>query len=260
MSKKIACHCCGKQCVSHLSISCVICGRDFAGACVEMNATEIRTIKSKKSITWNCPSCESIGSDIASLKTVIVSLQDEIKDLKTSIQVHSVSQESGIPDEYFEELLLEFEQRQERKYNLILHGLPEAPLDVSYGERSAHDCGTVNDMFQSTSPGLIPLEESSVKRLGKRSSNTSQNGKPRPIKIVMSNVGEVRKILKLSKTFKRDFNIFVSSDRTPRQRDHFNKIKAEFEQRKSSGENVQLKFIRGVPVIKSLNENPPIAM
>lgn len=76
-----------------------------------------------------------------------------------------------------------------------------------------------------------PLEESSVNRLGKRSSNTSENGKQRPIKVVMSDVEKGRKILKLSRIFKNNYIIFVSSDRTPRQSDHFNKIKAELEQR-----------------------------
>lgn len=69
----------------------------------------------------------------------------------------------------------------------------------------------------------------------------------------MNNNQHVRRVLGKSKMFREDFNVFVSSDRTPRQRDYFNKIKIELEQRKSSGENVELKFMKGIPVIRLLN-------
>lgn len=59
------------------------------------------------------------------------------------------------------------------------------------------------------------------------------------------------KVLGKSKIFKQDFNVFICPDGTPRQRDYCNKIKSELEQKKSSREGVQLKFIRGVPVVKA---------
>lgn len=69
----------------------------------------------------------------------------------------------------------------------------------------------------------------------------------------MDNNRFVRKICGKSNIFRKNFNVFISSDRIHRQRDYFNEIKPELEQKKSLGEDVVLKFIRGVPIVRLLN-------
>lgn len=250
MTNKV-CYCCNKQYVNHQVLSCVICKNTFGGACVGIGNSEIRMINSKKSIAWNCPKCENLGGDVASLRAVIASLQAEIQQLKVSVQsLSSQPQDKKLDGGEFEEVLLEFEERQLRKNNLIIHGLPEGTDAMNDDERDTSDCKAVNEMFRTILPNFPTLEPSQFKRLGKPSRD---NDKSRPLKLTMNNNQHVRRVLGKSKMFREDFNVFVSSDRTPRQRDYFNKIKIELEQRKSSGENVELKFMKGIPVIRLLN-------
>lgn len=215
-----------------------------------MSQSEIRVVNSRKSIAWNCSSCEGMGDDIAALKTVLISLQKEVNELRASVlSLPSRAAYDSIPEECFEELLHEFEQRQERKYNIIVHGLPESE-GTSEEDRATRDCDVVDTMLKSSISDFPTLERARVGRLGRYVSN---GDKPRPLKVVLNSVRDVRRVLKQSKVFKSNYNVFVSSDRTPRQRDHFNKVKTEFNQRKAAGEDVELKFIRGFPTIKSLN-------
>lgn len=255
MSGKISCYCCSKQYDKHRVLSCVICGNSFGGACVDMGTSEIRIVNSKKSVAWNCPKCQNIGGDVASLRSVISSLQTEIQHLKVSIQSLSSQPQDNVNDEKFEEILLEIEERQKRRNNLIIHGLPEQ-TDGSNDDIITKDCESVNEMLRSALPSCPTLGPSEIRRLGKRSIG---NDKPRPLKLTMNSSQLVYKVLGKSKVFKEEFGVFISSDRTPRQRDYFNKIKAELEQRRSAGESVELKYMRGIPVIKHLNSIPPVA-
>ncbi|XP_044764477.1 uncharacterized protein LOC123321039 [Coccinella septempunctata] len=94
---------------------------------------------------------------------------------------------------------------------------------------TTNDCKRVNEILGSVLSSFPTLDPSVIKRLGRRSGG---NVKPRPIKFIMSSSQLVYKVLGKSRVFKESFDVFISSDRTPRQRDYFNKIKGELEQRR----------------------------
>ncbi|KAK9885693.1 hypothetical protein WA026_012458 [Henosepilachna vigintioctopunctata] len=79
---KTACKCCNKSVENHLTVTWCIHWDVYGSACVRLSGSEARIINSKKSITWNCNKCEDISKDIASLRSVLKSLQAEIKELK----------------------------------------------------------------------------------------------------------------------------------------------------------------------------------
>lgn len=59
--------------------------------------------------------------------------------------------------------------------------------------------------------------------------------------------------LKVSDKFK---NVFLVSDKIPRQLDHYNKLKHELDRRKNNGEtNLVIKYIDGIPKITTHNLN-----
>lgn len=80
MTNKVSCFSCNKQYVNHQALSCVLCKNYFEGSCVGMGNSENHMMNSK-SIAWNCPDCENLDGDIASLIAVIVSLQVDIQQL-----------------------------------------------------------------------------------------------------------------------------------------------------------------------------------
>ncbi|KAL3265398.1 hypothetical protein HHI36_009604 [Cryptolaemus montrouzieri] len=162
------CNCCKKPTENHLVLICSICRNAFSNTCVGISSTEVRFIDSKKSISCSCKNCESIGSDIASLKTVIVSLQNEIKVLK----VQANRNKSGNLDEQaWEELFLEFKDRQERKSNIMLYGLPEQPSNTPRYQRVAHENDEVHSVIRSIKPDVS--DSVKIQRMGKFMANSN---------------------------------------------------------------------------------------
>lgn len=253
-SSKKVCHCCNKTFDSHLLLTCCVCKNTFGNACIGLSSSEARVIASKKSINWNCQSCENIGNDINSLKSVIVLLQNEIKELKKTIKdVSSNRGSDGFIEESFEEVMLEFEERQKRKKNVIIYGLNESEA-MNVVERVEQDYQGVCTIFQYIDVDVsLKDDRARVFRLGKFDPSSDR---PRPLKISLDNWEDALKVLRKSKQLRSADNfshLTIASDKTPRQSAYFRKIKAEVEKRKSDGENVELKFVKGVPRINCLN-------
>lgn len=244
------CFCCKKVYDDHLSLTCSVCQHLYGNSCVGMSSSEVRIINSKKSISWNCSKCESIGSDIMSLKSIIVSLQKEISELRSSIATSS--QTVKIQDESFEEIVQELEDRMQRRNNIMLYGLAEPSQDIAAEVRAQTDIKSVEEALKFVNPD-VQLDIKKVFRVGKSYAST---GKPRPLKITLNSDAPVRQLLSRSgqlKKYRKHPNLFLSSDCTPRQNEYFKRVKAEFERRKNDGESVQMRFVRGVPTIKPLN-------
>ncbi|KAL3266275.1 hypothetical protein HHI36_010455 [Cryptolaemus montrouzieri] len=142
-----------------------------------------------KSISWSCKDCESIGGDIASLKSVIVSLQSEIVALKETVKSNP-SNSVNFCEQAWEELLLEFEERDERKSNITMYGLPKQPSGI------AKENDEVNTIIESINPDV----RSDGVRMQRLYKFTATSNKPRPIKIIFSDNHETRQ-LQLSPLF-----------------------------------------------------------
>lgn len=79
----------------------------------------------------------------------------------------------------------------------------------------------------------------------------------RPIKVCLNDekivYNYLRKsnILRNTRTLK---NIYISSDRTPRQREQYRNVKNELRRRQEAGEtNIKIKYVKSVPKIVTLN-------
>ncbi|CAH0547303.1 unnamed protein product [Brassicogethes aeneus] len=169
----MSCSCCGKAMDLHQGVSCCVCKRLFYYSCVGLTVTDVRLINNKKQLGWSCQRCESIGSDINSLKQVIIQLQEDIKGLKTQ------KQNSNINNDQFEEIVQEINERNIRKKNIILFGFKEQASDLDKEARIAADVTCVTDVFNY----LLPNNDiANIKpiRLGKFDKDSNR---PRPIKI-----------------------------------------------------------------------------
>lgn len=247
------CKCCAKRSESHLCVSCCVCQNTFNHACVGLSASDTRIIKAKKSVMWTCTNCEKMGSDMSSLKAVIISLQEEVKELK---QMHSNNNfDSGKNSQFFEEIIQEINERNNRKRNLIIFGVDEQPSDLSKDDRYGAEKDTVIEILKTASPNFSTSNQVHLQRLGRFD---SQNERPRPLRVTLAEEKFVHEFIKQSKKLKNYQsykNISLAFDKTPRQLDYYRNIKKQLEDRKSKGEdNLRIKYVNGLPkIIQNLN-------
>lgn len=247
------CACCNEQFEQHLGITCCVCKNTFRHSCVKLSTSEIRTINSKKGIFWSCKKCSEMGTDLNSLKAAIVALQSEVKLLQSK---NSDTNTAPNTNDLIEDITCEIVDRERRKSNLILFGIPEQDSQITEAARSDKDRDLVSSILQHLSDGShgsFPLPENMKPiRLGKFSAD-----KHRPIRVNLKSENSVYKIikqaprLKLSPVYK---NVSIAFDRTPRQIAYYKKLKSELDARIEAGEdNLKIKSFNGQPKIISLN-------
>nr|CAI5837795.1 unnamed protein product [Callosobruchus analis] len=201
---------------------------------------------SSKGLDWSCPTCRSFGSELKGLKSLILQLQSELRELKGN-------RTDAFPSDplQFEEIVEEVNKRNLRKSNVIIFGLDEVNQEEPPENRSARDGVAVSKVFRAIDsefdvPNIKPI------RLG-----SFRPGSNRPVKIVLRNEDEVRRIISKAKTLRshKDFKnkkIYLSYDRTPRQVEYYKQLKQELEVRKQAGEmNLKIKYVNGIPKIVS---------
>lgn len=240
----LKCACCDKSNEEHKMISCSICNDTYFHTCVDLNVSDIRSIKNKKNITWTCQKCSALGNSIQELKKLIVSMQREIENLKTIRSVPNSSIE-------FEEVVKEVSERQHRRNNIILYGIAENS-STERNIRILHDQQQTSKVLQY----LLPESEfeAPIKplRLGKYDNSRTT---PRPLKIVLPSESLVHHAIRKAYTLKnlRDpGNVKISSDKTPKQQEYYRQLKDELARRTANGEdNLRIKYIRGYPQIVS---------
>lgn len=232
----LICKCCNKSYDEIKIISCSVCKDNYYYQCVELTSADLRSISSKKGLTWSCQECSSISNDVTDLKSLVVALKREVDKLKSLNSSSSSSIE-------FEDVVNEVSARNYRKNNLLVFGVPEETSDVK---------ATVNSIMNCLEPSLT--EDITPIRIGKV--NPVKN-LPRPIKIRFQNYETVFKCLSKSKNLKSNDNfklIRISSDKTPRQQEYFRKIKEELNIKLAAGEkNLRIKYINGIPRIVNSN-------
>ena len=144
----------------------------------------------------------------------------------------------------------EFEIEQ-RKTCAIVHGLSESDADTP-GERIDNDLLQVAAMLSELKVTDAQVEK--VIRLGKRSTDTAETTKPRPIKIVFNSEDSKLQVLRNAKNLRNLKEggwerVFVHQDLTPKQREARNKLVQELKNRTAQGET-DLTIYRGAVVKK----------
>ncbi|GJQ67153.1 hypothetical protein Trydic_g8067 [Trypoxylus dichotomus] len=110
----------------------------------QLSIAEIRTIKSKKGVSWSCRNCNILNSDINDLKAAILSLRNDLAAREKS---------AGIDDKAFEELLAELGDRNNRKQNIIMFGVPESDTHDANTRRS-RELETVQAVLKALPSGM----------------------------------------------------------------------------------------------------------
>lgn len=241
-------NCCGRNANSCKIVNCCFCRKSYKIECVDLTNAEARKIHQKSGLSWSCKNCAKIGSDINSLKAVIVALQEEIKVLKLSVSTVPPSTAASASLFQTEKVIQEVSERNKRKCNIIIYGRSEL-INKNKTEQSEADTVFVKDVLTALNIGdlgyLKPI------RLGKY--DPTKQDRRRPIKITLSSEEDVVSVLRASKSLKTTDpwkNIFISRDRTKMQNELYKSVRNELHERLSNGEqNLIIKYKDGIPNI-----------
>lgn len=238
------CNCCGSVIKDDGFINCCICSKSFKLACVNLNTSDLGKINSDCGLTWSCRSCAKFNRDLISLKSLVLSLQEDIKSLKSCPVTQPKSNNSLMESEV---IIREVMEREKRKNNIIVFGVEERNCGSSK-ELVEADTNIIKDIFTSFDVGVDGFKPV---RLGKY--DPSKSNRKRPIKVSLPSDDLVNKILRKSSLLKaspRFSGIVIARDQTPMQQDLYKSVKAELFERKAKGEiNIRIKYVKGVPTI-----------
>ncbi|KAJ3662393.1 hypothetical protein Zmor_006744 [Zophobas morio] len=211
------------------SIPCDVCHGMLHLNCVGLSDTDIKFTRTRsKSLKVVCNSCNNNMTQFKDVKTLISALQAEftasINSLKLSFETQlNDLKASFIPKQelaptLFEDLVGEVIDRQSRKQNLILFGLPEQSSSFSRDQ--------VPELDRVATIKILKAMDSSydndhlqVQRLGRPSSE-----KTRPLKVTLRSEKEVTNFIKRVKYLRslpEYKNISISFDRTQKQNQYY---------------------------------------
>lgn len=246
----LICVCCNKSDLSHKIINCCICIKPYRIDCVNVSSSEARKIHLKSGFTWTCKNCIAYGNDLNGIKSILASLQDEIKTLKQSL-LESVKPPSLSALE-MEQIIQEISDRERRKNNIIVIGAREAACETN-NEQIGLDTKLVHDICSTLN---VKTDGLSISRLGKF--DRSNANRRRPIKVSFSSESSIKTVLRNISKLKANptfANISIFRDRTPMQLQLHKDAKSELNNRLQDGEkDLRIKYSKGIPkVVSSLN-------
>nr|CAI5822610.1 unnamed protein product [Callosobruchus analis] len=240
------CSCCKKVGDEGKFVICSICKKQFYYSCVDLSLNDVKAIRNKPTINFTCEVCSEIGSTLADLRALVVSLQEEVTKLKDTKSDPLATQSID-----YEDIIQEISDRNSRKGNLILFGVPEDSR-LSDNQRKAQDTEQVKNILNVLGDN-ISSDTVNLVRLGR----TVDNSKPRPIKVKLGDENCVHRCIKgvpKLRRHERYSRVTVAFDRTPRQVEHYKKLKQEIDNRSANGETgLKIKYVRGVPKIVQEN-------
>lgn len=186
---------------------------------------------------------DALAGEISELKTKVVLLESKVVFLENNLSKLdscNLAVNQATENQIVDELL----DRQFRSKNILIFNLTDD------ADHSTNDVCTTKEILSAMDLDYNPVK---VVRLGRKSD------KPRPLKIVLPEINDVFSVLKNKKKLQSHstFNsIRISSDKTSQQRNHFNSIRRELDERKSNGElDLSIRYVRGSPTIVKNSKN-----
>lgn len=179
---------------SDTNIICDLCKLPLHTTCTGLSRAEIQCLTMKdRHIIFHCDNCAQKNKEINEIKLMLISLQEEIKQLK-EVQTANKIQPSA---EYTEEVIGEIADRNRRARNIIMFNIKEVNA-TAIEDRRAEDENYVKNVISKISD--ISTTDIRVSRIGKKI-----EGKDRPIKITFKHEEDALLILKIEKTYRGIF-------------------------------------------------------
>ena len=157
-----------------------------------------------------------------------------------------------VPPARVVEAVDELVDRERRKNNIIIRGIPELK-DGTPEERSTHDHNKTNQMMQELKIGQVTITKSV--RIGKR-----VTGKDRMLLLTIDDFATKKRILGEAKNLRKSNQwegVFISPDLTPSEREEGKKLRDELRTRRARGERVIIRRGRIVPTETDITDRRP---
>ncbi|MES9879910.1 MAG: hypothetical protein ABW185_03415 [Sedimenticola sp.] len=201
----------------------------------------------KSETTANLPfSCDGCLRILPKLNEIGLQLDDHTKQLQ-EYEKKFKALENSIDEKVHkrvENAIEEFREREERKYNVIIHNIPEPTTD----DKKKEDIEKVQNIFSTIEcDDVVPK---AFVRLGRPGSN-----KPRLLKVMLESVSSKHRLLGGTKFLRQKngdgsvahgwSNIYITPDLTKQERDSNREMRVDLEQRKKNESNPNLVIYRG---------------
>ena len=240
------------------SISCSACKHRYHYQCSMLSESEFDVCSNKSILKWFCRLCENDVNDILTNFEKFKKVSKEIMDMKSELDSRFNKVEDRIAvlearkgGENVEDLVRETiskdvslnpdEQKliDAKRCNLIYFNLPESDIE-DIGEKMKHDYRKLRSLYRDNF--ATPENIDSCYRVGKKNED-----KTRPLVVKFKSADTRNKILSNSRDLFLTENrnrtpVFVSIDRTPKQRAEHKKLVTELKSRKENGdENIGIR-------------------
>lgn len=214
-------------------------------------------LKGKRTLLYLCPACREALFQVPKLIKAYDGLREELDEVKKAMSqpnnaaplppapalpaAAETVMTPSTPDTnaIMEEIL----ERERRINNVILVGVKECDSDNG-NARKTHDELSVTKLLCNIA-GKADYSDKvvTVQRLGRR-----EDGKTRPVKVVLSSRQDAVWILKNKSKAEREVRIY--DDKTPKQREELQQLREVLRVRTETGEtNLTIRYVRGVPKI-----------
>ena len=238
-------------------LDCNACKKSYHSQCSGLTDLEMETMKKKGcKLKWYCRLCDDHVTDILKnlekfkkfneeVKKIQNEVEQKIKNLESRVQKVEKPEENPVITTVIEKVLerklptnmpnLDEKMLVEKKRdNLIYFNIPESSSD-DIEQRIKHDFECIQEIYGEDVAKKDDI--SNIFRVGKK----SEKARPLVIKFCDGNKKQEYCSWSFGKRLeiKREneiFKIAVSHDRTPKQREHFQKLVSELNERKESGE------------------------
>lgn len=198
--------------------------------CSGLSAAELKVmgLRGKRALRFYCEECQTGIRLIPKLIEKIEELKKDVDALKAKIENTSNTNELPMDDAVITELA----ERQKRSNNVMIFNLPEEGVDLE----------KTKDLIHLVTGQHLHVTE--LSRIGRKNKNGY-----RALKISLANATDANKILTSKRESLKNKRIYLSADLTPSQINNWKKMKEELNARKSNGEDVGIKYIKGTPQI-----------
>lgn len=187
-----------------------------------------------------------LKTEIQDVKNLTLATEAKVNVLQTDLNnttrspFNTQSETSLSSDEIF----AEFQERHQRKNNIIITGIPESETSNQYDDNKNAVMEIIQTVYKDC-PDPIKIF-----RLGKYDST-----KTRPVKVRFESDQIAFNVLRNKSKIATAVKIY--SDKTPYEQKYLKELKEELQIRKEKGEeNLIIKYVKGIPkIIKSLPKN-----
>ena len=193
-------------------------------------------------------SVKSLTSEIQQLQTCVKSLETRVLKIENSITFLRESQQRADTEiknikvaindlrsskgNLMKEILDEVEQREQRRDNVMIFGLPER-VDGSLEQRKQHDKNALANLFSELD---LSMTASDIQRVGRMSS-----GNARPVRVRLADRSLKPQLLRQSKNLRKSSmfkQVYIHCDLTKVQQHERLQLRKELKERRAAGEDV----------------------